>query len=302
MDISCGIEFYFFQLGERNSIIGKLKDYLRSLSYLKNKPTKGIIFDASLKAALTEFQRHKRLPVMDGSLNLETYAALGKEMTPQQIKHFAYNDLVPDTMKWLLSGQPPENLPFIFSKKSGVEKSNGNAEDERVDGELARLLTSGGIIRAASAAVNTKDGNTHFRLAGNKVYTIHIYGDESGMSVTGIFLPKFLSNPKYNGGDTVTATTKTGEVLGIAHVRVSSQAELDRNYKSGRVNAAGSKYIGDTAGVDGDSACYRHSHLHFYPNAAARLRVKESKSVFLLADPTNKDNKDLLDVRELLKR
>lgn len=96
------------------------------------------------------------------------------------------------------------------------------------------------------------------------------------------------------------ASTNKGEVLGIAHVRVSSQAELNANYKSGKVNAAGSKYIGKTAGIGGDSACYRHAHLHFFPNSAARMTIKERKAN--LRDPTKEDSNFLLDVRELLRK
>ena len=297
MDISCALQFYFFQLGERNQMIGKLKDFLRSLNYLKIKPSHGIIFDNSLLLALREFQHYNHLRVTDGYFNDETYLALGKEMSPAQLSEVSRFDSQ-RIIRWLLQGKPAGEIPFIA--KSPFEKSNGNPDDERTDAELARLLTVNGIVRAASASRGDSKGDNHFRLSDGKIYTIHIYGDETGSTATSVYLPKYFSPPKYDGGDIVTATTKKGEVIGIAHIRVSSQFELNRNYNSGKVNSMGSKYIGETAGLNGDSVCYRHSHLHFFPNAAARLIIKNVKTVGW--DPTVKDSKYLLDVRELLNR
>lgn len=303
MDINCGLQYYYFGVGERNEQIGKLKDFLRSLNYLKIKPSMGIIFDASLLSTLIEFQRYKNLKVTDGSFNDETYAALGREMTPEQMKKVTYNDVEQGMMKWLLEGRPATtntSIAFFMSSKSPFEKSNGNPEDEGADRELAKLLTINGIVRAASASGRGNAESNHFRISDGKVYTIHIYGDENGISATGIYLPKFFHAPIFAGGDTVTATTNKGEVLGIAHVRVSSQAELDANYRLNKVNVIGSRYIGDTAGFGGDSHCYRHSHLHFYPSMAARLAIKSRK--LDLRDPNISDSKFLLDVRDLLKK
>lgn len=55
MDISCALQFYYFQLGERNEIIEKIKTFMRSRKYLKNKPHPGNIYDISLLNALKEF-------------------------------------------------------------------------------------------------------------------------------------------------------------------------------------------------------------------------------------------------------
>lgn len=297
MDITCALQFYNFQLGERNEMIGKIKDFLRTLKYLKNKPSKGIIFDTSLLATLTEFQRYKKLRFTDGAFNDETYAALGKEMTPKQIIEINKMDFS-IMIGWLLRGKPADKIPPNLSKKSVFEKSNGNPDDEKIDNELASLLTLNGIVRAASADRGIPE-RSHFKLTDGKVYTIHIYGDENGMSATGVYLPKFFSPPKYDGADIVTAITKKGEVLGIAHVRVSSQSELDRNYNSGKLNSLGSVYIGESAGFNGDTACYRHSHLHYFPNQAARSFIKNIKNNG--DDPTIVHSKYLLDVRELLR-
>ncbi len=250
---------------------------------------------------LTEFQRNKKLQITDGTLTDETYAALGREMTPEQKRKIIYNDSQQSILSWLLEGRPL-NLtpPILLLRKSQVEKSNGNLTDENTDKELAKLLTQNGIVRAASASLRGNLLSDHFRILGEEVYTIHIYGNEDGISATGIYLPKYFNPPKFAGGDTVTALTKKGEVLGIAHVRVSSQSELDANCKSGKVNAAGSKYIGETAGIGGDNACYRHAHLHFFPNNAARSTIKERKAN--LRDPTKEDSNFLLDVRDLLRK
>lgn len=207
-----------------------------------------------------------------------------------------------DILIWLLKGKKGNPPSFFLQQKSQIdnEKSNGNPIDEESDRELAKLLTKDGIIKAASVNRGGYLGNSHFRLADGKVYTIHIYGDETGTKVTGIYLPSFFLPPKYEGGDTVTTATKTGEVFGIAHIRISSQAELNKNYNLNKLNDKGSRYIGDIAGIGGDGGCYRHSHLHLYPSATARNTIKSIKTDY--NDPTNNYTKYLLDVRELLKR
>lgn len=48
--------------------------------------------------------------------------------------------------------------------------------DENTDKELAKLLTQNGIVRAASASLRGNLLSDHFRILGEKVYTIHIYG------------------------------------------------------------------------------------------------------------------------------
>ena len=295
---SCALQFYNFQLGERNEMIGKIKDFLRTLRFLKNKPSRSIIFDASLLSTLMEFQRYKHLQVTDGYFNEDTYAALGEEMSPEQISNISRSDgnLI---IGWLLMKKNAARVPFNLSRRSGVEIPNGNPEDEATDRKLANLLTSNGIVRAAGAVRGNPEIN-HFKLPDGKIYTIHIYGDECGNSTTGVYLPKFFNPPKYDGTDTVIASTKKGEVLGLAHIRVSSQVELDENYNSGKVNGEGSKYIGECGGLNGDSACYRHSHLHFFPNMAARLIIKNKKIGY--SDPKAADSKYLLDVKELLQR
>lgn len=298
MDNSCALQYYYFQLGERNQIIEKIKNFLRSRNYLKIKPNLGIIYDISLLESLKEFQRYKKLKIIDGSFNDETYTALGAEMSQTQISAIQNVDAQAEVISWLLRGKKGR-IPFAIGKGTPVEKSNGNFADEKTDNDLASLLTQGGIVKAASA----KGREQHFRLTDGKVFTIHVYGDITGTTVTGLYLPKFFSSPKYEGGDIVSATSKSGEVLGIAHLRVSSQVELDKNYKSGKVNGAGSIYIGEIAGIKGDTACYRHSHLHFFPSIAARQRIKNVKSANGgLTEPTVVNTNDLLDVRDLLRR
>lgn len=298
MDISCAVQHYYLQLGEINSFVGLLKKFLRSRPYLKHKPSPGNIFDVSTQFNIKEFQQYKRLPVVSGYFNAETYAALGKEMTPQQISIVSTNHPV---LKWLLLGSPKGAIPFDISKGTRIETQNGNADDIKADQQLEQLLTKGGIVRAASVGNrgNYFLNDTHFTLRDGKVFTIHIYGDPEGITTTGVYLPSFFNAPVYDGGDTVFAITQTKEVLGIAHLRVSSQSEVDRNYKSGKENEAGSKYVGEIGGIGGDSVCYRHAHLHFFPNAAARTRIKTLKSNGY-DDVELKHSKDVLDVRDLL--
>lgn len=298
MDDSCALQYYYFQLGERNGIIEKIKNFIRSRKYLKNKPSLSNIYDISLLESLKEFQRYKKLQIIDGSFNDETYAALGSEMSELQISSIRRVDSQGDVIVWLLSGKLGK-IPFALGRPARVEQSDGNSANEKADNDLAKLLTQSGLVRAASA----KGRESHFRLADGKVFTIHVYGDATGTAVTGLYLPKFFLHPIYEGGDTVSAKSESGEIIGIAHLRVSSQAELNKNYKSGKTNDAGSVYIGEIAGLKGDTSCYRHSHIHFFPSSAARQRIKNIKSGNSGFDePTVANSKDLLDVRELLRR
>lgn len=303
MDNSCALQYYYFQLGERNQIIEKIKFFLRSRRYLKIKPSHNNIYDVSLLESLKEFQRYKRLQITDGSFNDETYTALGSEMSESEIVAIRRVENATPVIDWLLSGKKGKPPTFYLQSRSPIEteRSNGNPIDEETDRELAALFTKDGLVKAASVARGSDpSGNSHFRLADGKVYTIHIYGDEKGTKTTGVYLPKFFLPPKYTGSDTVIASTKTGEVLGIAHMRISSQAELDKNYGLSKLNDKGSRYIGEIAGTGGDGACYRHSHLHFYPNASSRNFIKILKSSF--NDPKSNVTQYLLDVRELLER
>lgn len=253
--------------------------------------------------SLKEFQRYKRLRTIDGSFNDETYAAIGSEMTESEIAAIRNVEFATPIIDWLLRGKKGKPPTFHLQARSPIdnERSNGNPLDEETDRQLARLLTKDGLVKAASVyRASDLFGNSHFRLADGKVYTIHIYGDEKGTKVTGIYLPKFFLSPKYDGGDTVFAATTTGEILGIAHVRISSQVELDKNYNLNKLNDRGSRYIGEIGGTGGDGACYRHSHLHFYPNSSARTFIKNLKSGF--NDPKSDVTRFLLDVRDLLKK
>lgn len=226
-------------------------------------------------------------------------------------------DFADDVLWWLLKGKKGTQPTFRLNKGSYIntEPSNGNSADEQADRDLAEILTNsnaenlsfdgqkvyskGGIVKAVSVS-NQQGRQPHFRLSDRKVYTIHIYGDITGTAVTGIYLPKFFNKPVYEGEDIVSATAKAGEILGIAHIRISSQAELDKNYNKNILNGKGSRYIGEIAGLKGDGGCYRHSHLHFYPNANSRNILRNLKKGW--NDPTSGASKYLFDVRELLNR
>ena len=69
-----------------DSFVLQLKNFLRSRHYLRIIPTREHLFDDSVGQTLAEFQAHKRLRITDGSLNLETLRAIGKEMKPMPLK------------------------------------------------------------------------------------------------------------------------------------------------------------------------------------------------------------------------
>ena len=69
-----------------DNFVLQLKNFLRSRNYLQSVPTREHLFDDSVRQTLAEFQAHKRLRITDGSLNLETLRAIGKEMKPMPLK------------------------------------------------------------------------------------------------------------------------------------------------------------------------------------------------------------------------
>lgn len=141
-----------------------------------------------------------------------------------------------------------------------------------------------------------------FRLGDSKVYTIHIYANESGVGTAGIYLPQGFGRPTFAGDGTIYAVHRSGMVIGITHLDVNSQKDVNRNYSSGRENGEGSRYIGNI-GTGGGSEGYRHVHAHLYPSLSARTTIKQIKSGGMgMRDPTVRDSRYLLDVRTLLRR
>lgn len=142
------------------------------------------------------------------------------------------------------------------------------------DDELARIFGDcGAIVRGASAL----RGTPHFTTPDGRLHTVHLYGDPSGNRISGLYLPQGFS-ARYEGGNNnqVVATNRqSGEVIVFAHVGgISSQRDLDRNLGSGRVNSAGSSYIGTIAGPNGAGAGYNHSHITIYGSAAGRQSIR----------------------------
>lgn len=180
-------------------------------------------------------------------------------------------------------------------------KRNGNLSDEAVDNKLAEIFTKGGIVIGASSERNLLPGDSHFRLTNGKLHTIHIFGDKSGVEVTGVYIPKEFSKVRYVGGGTVTATNpKTGEIIAASHINVYSQKNLEVNLRS--TNEMRSRYIGQIGGLGGEGVNDNHAHLSIYPSAASRLgalRYKGNQNN-RLRDYDNSISPSLGDFRKLI--
>lgn len=98
----CTIRWYLFKLKHRHYIISRLREFLRLRPYLKNKPPVSFDFDAALQTSLAEFQTYHRLKVTDGTLNEETWAAVGAEMTDGEFQQISAGH---PTLEFLLRGQ-----------------------------------------------------------------------------------------------------------------------------------------------------------------------------------------------------
>jgi hypothetical protein len=114
-------------------------------------------------------------------------------------------------------------------------------------------------------------------LADGTLHTIHVYGDEKGNKLVGVYAPKEFSDIKYEGGTNgiVTATNpKTGEVIGFAHVNVT-KSQLEKNILN--TNDAGSRYLGTIGGPGAPDKGNRHSHITYYANGDARTEARSHK-------------------------
>jgi RHS repeat-associated protein len=179
-------------------------------------------------------------------------------------------------------------------------------EEKKIDKTLEGIFTDTGIVRGANSERNVGAGDSHYRFVDGTLHTIHIYGNESAStSSAGVYIPKEFSNVQLTSKDTVVATNpKTGEVILIAHVQVSSKAELTKNTKTVREN--GTVYIGKIGGAGGQAASDGrgiHSHLVYFPSEKSRLVATAFKR-----DPANNNEYEnristhLSDFRKFVKK
>ena len=111
----CSVQWYLFKLKARHYIISRLREFLRFRLYLKSKPPVSFDFDGALQTSLVEFQTYHRLKVTDRTLNEETWAAVGAEMTDVE---FQLISAAHPTLEYLLRGET--------AKLSCPQSTNGN--------------------------------------------------------------------------------------------------------------------------------------------------------------------------------
>ena len=76
---------------------------------------------------------------------------------------------------------------------SPTTKTVGNPQNAAIDRNLEKLFTDGGLVVAADSYRNLIGGDTHFHLSDGTLHTIHIYGDKTGVKITGVYIPKDFS-------------------------------------------------------------------------------------------------------------
>jgi RHS repeat-associated protein len=168
---------------------------------------------------------------------------------------------------------------------SQPESESSNPALGMQDRELALLF---GDCDSIARGSDTRSGEldrtlgNHFYTADGTLNTIHLYGDSSGNKTVGVYLPQGFTNVVYEGGSNnqVRATNpQSKEVLVYAHVAgVGSQADVDRNLRSGKTNSKGSRYLGQIGGPGGDGKGYRHSHITLYRDTQGRSSILAQKN------------------------
>lgn len=293
---------YYFKSGDKSSIILELKKFLDSRSYLKNKNTKTLVFDAVFQTSLAEFQTYWKLKPQDGSLNAVVYAKIGKEMNDTDVQRISMRD--PILRKLLYGvGVVPERIkiekgvPFLINNndtpvhpiygKTDIRLPNSNAADNAVDEKLATLFgdkKQKPIVRGANQT-GTIIGLDHYVLKNGLVYVIHIYG-QTGNEFIDIYSPAEFGKPVLSPNahpdqvgyfGLVCTSQKTGAVLRFAHLdSIQSQAELDKAWNTKMTNSVGSRYIG-TIGTSGGLAGNMHAHIGYFVNLQAMDAVRAKK-------------------------
>ena len=74
-------------------------------------------------------------------------------------------------------------------------------------------------------------GPSHFRFPDGQIWTIHVYGDDSGNSLVNVFVPEGFKATWIGGiDDTVVAyNSKTGELMFFHHIQgMKSQRDLEQ--------------------------------------------------------------------------
>ncbi len=191
--------------------------------------------------------------IVNGNSSLEALDAAGNDRTGQFVQQRAMGQSEPE---------PESNTPSL----------------QMQDKEFALLFSDcDAIARGSDTRTGASGLGDHFHTGDGVQHSVHIYGDESGNKIVGVFVPAGFNKVVYEGGENnqVRATNAiTGEVLVFAHVAgVSSQTDVDRNLNSGRTNSRGSRYLGQIGGPGGEGDGYRHSHVALYTSAVGRQSI-----------------------------
>ena len=75
------MSLHYLRFGSSDYLFFQIKEFLGSHRFIQKKPNRDAVYDDSLRAALSEFQRYRRLAVTDGTLTAETFQAFGEEIS-----------------------------------------------------------------------------------------------------------------------------------------------------------------------------------------------------------------------------
>ena len=174
--------------------IVQLRNFLRSRGFLRNNNKN--LFDEEMRQALVEFQGHKRLGVTDGNLTLETFRALGKELSSTQVNFMTKFD--PAVKRFFIPQDIIEGIYVTGEKSEDREKMltifKNMMGDERmkyVGFRAASVPGMGDVIRIASSensaskmrGIGDDDDNRFFSnvmadiLSSNQIVEIQLRSD-----------------------------------------------------------------------------------------------------------------------------
>lgn len=131
---------YMFKIGSVHSSVRIIKDFLNAHPRVRCSLKPNDNFNVETQAALAQYQSFKQLKVKDDSLNPETYAAIGSEMSPIQLQIATLHDY-DQSLERLLYGVLTIQTFDDCVRRAGVGDTGIHWEAADLVLEISRLET-----------------------------------------------------------------------------------------------------------------------------------------------------------------
>lgn len=257
----------FSHVGQTKKLFGYAKHLLNEILKIKPPLVENESYDNEFRAALLKFKflynthhREKKLIYHDG-LDNETWAAIGVMLGADRLKEEIASLKDPILIKLL------QGIPLVVIPPYTAELASCDKKIAEIFGDLGAAATGSGFEPPDASGKRQYRGGEGGHLSDR---AMHLYGDNEGSKVTGVYIPKGFEKPiyknprtlpEYKGGSFVAYYKILGNVSGVSLI-ITHLANFTKD--SSKANNAGSIYIGETGGKGGEAnpkGKYMHSHF-----------------------------------------